>query len=1701
MKIVLLLRSLMAFLLVSFISVMSTSLNAQCTGCAESAQSLTECGSDFDLTEVTIGAPNSAKYYETCTTGTLGSEITGANITSYSSTSPTNTIYVEELDNMDACQQIIEVTLNYTPNLTSAGTSYATTDAACPDSDNGTLVITNPPTTTTSHYTVGSGTVSESGGVITISGLDSDDSPFTVVYSNSGCAENSSPQGLAAGDPVNAVISPKEPITCNNGMDGEVNVSASGGSGSYVFTLFKNGTTTGMTTSGASGFFTTLAFGTYTVLAVDAASSACSNTSSSFVTLINPPNYFNGLTIDDNDASCVGAADGSIKINNPASTNVAHYSISPNVGNIVKVGNDIEINNLPGDTYTIIYIPCGDPVVVVVDAGAGISITSATPTPITCFGGTDGTIIVSVTGGTGNYIYRADKIGTNNDPSDITSSNSPQTFMNLGFGDYIISVESANSGCTDIFVPAVELANPAEINFTATKTTDACAGANNGSITVSGFANATTLPYIIKVNGSTHGTSSGSSYLIPGLDDGNYSITVEDSSNPNCTTSPQVVNVGALPALNPSITGDLILCSTVSMTLLTVGENYTTYAWSNGDDTKQISVGPGTYTVTVTENGCMGSETVTVAQLPALTASLITNSSETGVSCAGVCDGNINVSVAGGNGNYTFAWTGPNSYSNSNQNIAGLCAGNYNLVVSDTEGCNTSLAVEITAPPSVMISSNPSPATCFGFSDGSITSNPIGGTPDYNYAWSGPNSYTNSTKDISSLLAGAYTVVVTDDNGCTDSSTATVNEPDAVPASISPASDAICLEKSTSLTASGGTGYLWNNGEGANALITVSPTTSTTYIVTVTDATGCTASASTSVTVNPLPEPSISVTESSGLSGTDRRICEDDVVTLTASGASSLIWGGGKANPLMESPSNSTTYEVLATDNNGCTAMAQVNIEVDDNPNAVIINKAQGIDGDVQNLENSSTTQCGGSTFLSCEWLVDGTQISTDCGNIAPVISGSGEKLIELIVINQCGCEDTDNTTIDIVSANDCQVKEFSINGGSPVACVDVFVPYVQENQTSNGGTCAFEVQPNLKVFKNNIDVTTITSIVTITGDMIRFREEGDYVLQNIFSDMCGCSKDPVRSIKVIPAPDAGFAPGNPTKVCEDGSYTINLSGYDEGETVNIVGVTSSGNQTYQSGSFIFTPESAGTTELRITEVTNGVCEASISGEVLNIEVIPDFKLMSANGQDGCNEDGDLYDLTIITEGGDPGAQMALLETGFTTKLLGDNGFIIQNLNPLLTYDFTLMKGDVCDPISIPAPMITCACGIRMAPKPDVNFAMCEGDDFTIEGIFNPLSGDSDFDPEMDTFVYVIHNSGAIGKSGTVFAVFPADTKSISSGFPNFVLGSEFYLSPVGIKKAVLERFDFENPNTLSNLGESDCFSLVQGIRMIWYRNPTPVIKTKMNIDQICKNEFNFMVYVDNLLDGSDVDISIDGLSDEFVEQFGSQDTGYVYFQNTGQDSFVIRVRERQDHFDNILNRNITCETVVTKTVYVKEGIGSPALSEIILWPGNIFASTADSLTTCYEWGYFNQGTIRRNLGSGKYYYAPTDIDFGETNRKYFVDTYNCDDPSCVTRVFYNNDGPPPGLQIKDLQNFSYVVAPNPSDGQFNLEVYGKYESDVEIQIIDLTGKQISQRKAFLTQGKNVLEFDLYDAARGIYFLKIHDKSNNQYSIEKIVIN
>lgn len=449
------------------------------------------------------------------------------------------------------------------------------------------------------------------------------------------------------------------------------------------------------------------------------------------------------------------------------------------------------------------------------------------------------------------------------------------------------------------------------------------------------------------------GTSVNFSNVPPGVYQFTYTVTA-----PNCPTATSTATITvSTPVVVALVNKTDASCGAPNGAItisVSGGTPSYTFAWSDGPTTQnRTGLAAGTYTVTVTDTrGCTATRTETINLLSTISLS----STQTNVSCAGGNNGSITVTAVGTQPPFNVAWSGPsngnpagNEIAASGQSyvISNLVAGTYMVTVTDNTGCQATLSRTIVQPAALTASATPTGYLCFG-QTGAISLAVTGGTGARTYSWTGPNSFTASTQNLSGLLAGTYNVTVTDANNCTTTASATVTGPSsAVAVTVTNQTNVGCNGASTgaiNITASGGTPgytYAWSDGSVAEDR---SGLAAGTYTVTVTDANGCTATLSATITQPAALSLSTMVTNPSCPPDAQQNGF-DGAINLTVTGGTgtkTYVWvasNGGIVPPAQVNNEDLTmlrngTYTVTVTDANGCTAMTSVTL-TNINPNPV----------------------------------------------------------------------------------------------------------------------------------------------------------------------------------------------------------------------------------------------------------------------------------------------------------------------------------------------------------------------------------------------------------------------------------------------------------------------------------------------------------------------------------------------------------------------------------------------------------------------------------------------------------------------------------------------------------------------------------------------------------------------------------------------
>ncbi|MBI2271775.1 MAG: gliding motility-associated C-terminal domain-containing protein [Bacteroidetes bacterium] len=462
-------------------------------------------------------------------------------------------------------------------------------------------------------------------------------------------------------------------------------------------------------------------------------------------------------------------------------------------------------------------------ITVVINPSPSVSISGKVN--VKCTNGSNGSISSTVTSGTPTFSYRWSTNSTSNNLTGITA------------GSYTLTVTD-NKGCT--VTTSVTITQPSSaVTLSVPVTTGTGCGSNNGTATASASGGTGAITYLW-----SPGNKTGSS--ITGLAAGIYTVTATDANGCTATSTATVAPPSGGPAITLISKKNVKCNGSANGSIFISAPGSISYSWNTGATTDNITnIGAGIFTVTVTNTNtsCSSIRIDTISAPPAYNMNpVITN-----VICKGSTTGSINITPTGNNGSYSFDWSTVNKQT---EDISGLKAGTYTLTITDIQGCSAVYSYTITEPATGITSSlSEVNIKCKGSATGSINSNVTSGTPTYTYNWSN-----NSTsKNLTGLTAGSYTLTINDSKGCSSIASATITQPSTALILTTLTSTATgCGANTGTATASAtnGTGtltYLWNPGGKRGGTIT--GLAAGTYVITVTDANGC--SITGSVTVAP----------------------------------------------------------------------------------------------------------------------------------------------------------------------------------------------------------------------------------------------------------------------------------------------------------------------------------------------------------------------------------------------------------------------------------------------------------------------------------------------------------------------------------------------------------------------------------------------------------------------------------------------------------------------------------------------------------------------------------------------------------------------------------------------------------------------------------------------------------------------------------
>ena len=617
-----------------------------------------------------------------------------------------------------------------------------------------------------------------------------------------------------------ALISPNPTIvneSCGGACDGSITLAPTGGTPTYTFLW-----STGATTPSITG----LCAGVYTFTVTDA--NGCDSTLT--ITIVSPPTLV--VTLSSTDVLCNGDCDGTATATVVGGTGAGTYTYSwlpnPPLGPLFPLPNVVGL--CPGSYDVTVTDGNG--------CTASDTVIISEPSPLTtvtsqinasCFGVCDGLAEVTASGGTAPYSFVWNPGAIAND-----------TASGLCAGNYIATVTD-NNGCVSV-PPTVIITEPAPILPNAVGVNPLCNGACNGTATANPTGGSGVYTY------SWNTVPVQTTQTAVGLCAGIYTVTVDDGSCSN-TQSVTLIEPSVLIA-NPSATSPTCVgdCDGSVTANPMGGVGGYTYSWSPGAIATQtvINLCPNVFTVIVNDaNGCADTQSVTLAN--PIGMDVVVGS--TPANC-GACDGTITLTPVSGVGPYTYVWTiggvapPPPFAGNGTPNVTNVCAGLYDVLVTDGNGCDSTFTIPMnnsSGPTGETVITTPT--TCNAGCDGTGSVTPIGGTPPYTFLW---NDTPATPLDTAfNLCAGNYFVQVTDATGCIHFSPVTIVEPAPI-ISNEIITSALCSNICTgaiTVAPTGGTGaysYFWAPGViVGQGTPSVTGLCSGTYTLTITDGNLC----------------------------------------------------------------------------------------------------------------------------------------------------------------------------------------------------------------------------------------------------------------------------------------------------------------------------------------------------------------------------------------------------------------------------------------------------------------------------------------------------------------------------------------------------------------------------------------------------------------------------------------------------------------------------------------------------------------------------------------------------------------------------------------------------------------------------------------------------------------------------------------------
>jgi gliding motility-associated-like protein len=1049
-----------------------------------------------------------------------------------------NCYYYTQADTSTASNSTMTSSINVVNNVTCRGSADANVSVTINNYSGTSVSWTVYNSVTLAPVAGPTNVVGLPGGAFTINNIGplAPGSYFVLLTETSGVHN-----GCSVSTPVFNVVESLTPLSivasvikndnCNLNA-GVITVTGQGGTSPYTYSI--DGVT-----FGASNTFN-VESGTYPTVSVRDAN-GCIVSTSVTVNLDPTPNIDVTLI-----SAC--AAQGNYSLNVTLNTvGVAPYSLSLDGGAFQTVTFPYMINGLSSGAHTVEVRDvngCGETVnITILTPLSGASAITALPT---C-ANNDGVIVVTPSGGSGTYTYSiSPAAGT------ISGAN-PATISGLPAGSYTVTITDATTLCT--FNIPVTLGAPTPVTFTASSTMVSCNGGSDGTITVTLNAGNNNPVYTYQIIAPIV-VAPQTSNVFTGLPVGTY--TVQVNSGRGCSSQQNVV-VNEPTVVTASASATAFTCapnnSENTSTITIVGGGGTTpYTYSidgtnyfTGNTFQIVNTNVNqTFTVYVKDNnGCIGTNTVTINRLPRLVSATINQ--VTAITCTN--PEVVNVAVVGGSGTFTYQLL-PSGTPQASSTFNLPAPGTYTIHVVDvTTGCYIDATYTVNPFNNLDVTGTlVNGVSCLGGTNGSISINVTGYSGAYNYtvfnsvgapvAGGAGNTTTNPFTIPTGLPAGNYTVQITETASpfCQDvTGVINVTTPaTAVGINLVSNINANCTANAqVTVIGTGGTpGYTYafmQNGVAptpadftASNTAALNPATNTQWDVWVQDVNGCRAMLDVTIVMDPMPTvnaPTLAADQctSTGASYT---------FTVTGTGVAPLtysIGGAFQSSPTFTVVASATPYTVTVRDANGCTATDTITIypalgvttsitalpTCANNDGTITINASGGSGTYSYSISPVAGIIAGNviSGLPAGTYTITVTDTTTLCTTNTTVTLGAPTPVTFTLASTPVSCFGGNDGTITVTlnAGNDNPVYTYQIIAGpstTPVQNTNVFTGLVAGNytvQVNSGRACSATlnvtvnepapvnvpaptvVNFNCNANTNNVNFATIT-VNSVTG-------------------------------------------------------------------------------------------------------------------------------------------------------------------------------------------------------------------------------------------------------------------------------------------------------------------------------------------------------------------------------------------------------------------------------------------------------------------------------------------------------------------------------------------------------------------------------------------------------------------------------------------